>query len=60
MVAAQLAVARDQAASGARSSRLGEAVAGQAQDLAAARREITVLKRDNAALRSQLELAGPG
>ena len=59
-VAAQLAMARDQPASRARSSRLGEAVAGLAQDLAAARREIALLKREIAALKSQLELGGPG
>jgi phage terminase large subunit-like protein len=56
-VVAQLAVARDQPASGARSSRLGDVVAGLAQ---AARREIVVLRRENAALTSHPELAGPG
>jgi hypothetical protein len=41
-------------------SRLGAALVGLAQDLAAARREIAALKRENAALRSHLGgRAGP-
>lgn len=47
----QLASPRDRAA---RASRLGDALAGLAQDLAAARREVALLKRENAALRSEL------
>jgi hypothetical protein len=58
-VAAQIAATRDQPAPAGRESRLGEALAGLAQDLALARREIAVLKRENAALRSRLDVGGP-
>jgi hypothetical protein len=39
-----------------RESRLGVALAGLAQELAAARREIASLKLENAALRSELDV----
>jgi hypothetical protein len=58
-VVAQLAATRDQPAPVGRESRLGDALAGLAQELAVARREIAALKRENAALRSQLDLGGP-
>jgi hypothetical protein len=57
-VVAQLAATRDEPAPVGRESRLGDALAGLVQDLAVARREIAVLKRENAALRSQLDLVG--
>ena len=57
-VVAQLAATRDEPEPVGRESRLGDALAGLVQDLAVARREIAVLKRENAALRSQLELGG--
>jgi hypothetical protein len=41
--------------SASRESRLGGALSGLAQELAAARREITVLKRENAALGTRLD-----
>jgi hypothetical protein len=55
---AQLAATRDQPAPLGRESRLGDALAGLAQDLAVARRQIAVLKRANAALRSRLHRRG--
>ena len=55
---AQLAATRDQPAPVGRELRLGDALAGLVQDPAVARREIAVLKRENAALRSQLDLVG--
>ena len=55
---ARAAATRDPPALVGREVRLGVALAGLAQDLPAARREIAVLKRENAALRSQLELGG--
>jgi hypothetical protein len=55
---AQLAATRDQPAPLGRESRLGDALAGLAQDLAVARRQIAVLKRENAALRSRLHVVG--
>ena len=58
VVAAQLATVDDRPASASRESRLGVALAGLAQELAAARREIAVLKRENAALRSKLDVGG--
>ncbi len=58
VVAAYLTGARDEAALVARASRLGVALAGMAQELVAARREIAVLRRENSALRSKLEAAG--
>ena len=54
-----MAATRDQPAPIERESRLGEALAGLAQDLAATRRQIAVLKRENAALRSRLNVEGP-
>ena len=57
-VAAYLTSARDGAALTKRASRLGVALAGMAQELVAARREIAVLRRENSALRSKLEAAG--
>ena len=56
---AQLAATRDQPAPVERESRLADALAGLAQDLAVARRQIAVLKRENAALRSRLNVEGP-
>jgi len=58
-MAAELVVAREQPFSRVRLSRLAEALAGLTWDLAAARREISALKRENAALRSQLDRVGP-
>ena len=60
IVAAQLAIAgdQDQRVLVGRSLRLGEALAGLPKDLAAARREIAQLKRENATLRSQLDPLG--
>ena len=58
-VVAQIAATRDQPAPVERESRLGEALAGLAQDLAVAHRQIAVLKRENAALRSRLNVEGP-
>ena len=59
VVAAQLATVGDRPVSASRESRLGVALAGLAQELAAARREIVVLRRENAALRSTLDVGGP-
>ena len=47
-VVAQFAAMRDQPAPLGRESRLGDALAGLAQDLAVARRQIGVLKRERA------------
>jgi uncharacterized membrane protein len=41
-----------------RAKRLGVALAGLAQELAAARREIAVLKRETVALRARLDAGG--
>jgi hypothetical protein len=60
VVAAQLVAVGDPPVSASRESRLGVALAGLAQELAAARREITALKRENAALRSRFDVGGPG
>jgi hypothetical protein len=54
IVAAQLAAQDDKVPVG-RAARLGVAAAGLARELAASRREIAVLKRENTALRSRLE-----
>jgi len=54
MVAARLAADEDPVPSG-RAARLGVALAGLAQELAAARREIAMLKRENMALRARLD-----
>ena len=51
--AARLAAAEDELGR-ARAARLGVALAGLAQQLAGARREASLLKRENAALRSRL------
>ena len=58
MVAAQLAAVRDEPGVLRRASRLGEALAERTRQLAVARREITALKRENAALRSELDRGG--
>jgi hypothetical protein len=58
VVAARLA-AEDHSAPVGRAGRLGAALAGLAQELAAARREIAVLKRENMALRSRLDSGAP-
>ncbi len=57
-VAAHLTGARDDAVLIKRASRLGVALAGMAQDLATARHEVAVLRRENSALRSKLNAAG--
>jgi hypothetical protein len=57
-VAAQLAGVRNDPVPMGRAARLAAALTGMAQDLAAARREIAVLKRENTALRSRLEGGG--
>jgi hypothetical protein len=54
MVAARLAADDDPVPSG-RAGRLGVALAGLAQELAAARREIAMLKRENMSLRARLD-----
>ena len=59
-VAARLAAAEDDAGPEARAARLGVALAGLAQELAAARREAALLKRENAALRSRLTVGARG
>jgi hypothetical protein len=59
VVAVQLATVRDRPVSASRESRMGVALAGLAHRLAAARRGIVALKRENAALRSKLEVGGP-
>jgi len=58
VVAVQLAAVGDRPVPVRRESRLGVALAGLAQELAVGRREITALKRENAALRSKLDGAG--
>jgi hypothetical protein len=58
VVAAQLAAVHERPMSASRDSRLGVALAGLAQELAAARREIVALKRENAELRSRLDARG--
>lgn len=58
IVAARLAAQDDPVPVG-RAGRLGVAVVGLAQELAAARREIGVLKRENVALRSRLDRGPP-
>jgi hypothetical protein len=57
-VAAELAAREGPAPLGHR-ARLGLALAGLTQELAAARREIAVLKRENKALRSRLDGGTP-
>lgn len=57
-VVAQVAATRDEPAPVGPESRLGDALTGLARDLAVARREIAMLKRENAALRSRLDLGG--
>lgn len=60
LVAEELGAERDGATPSGPRSRLGVALVGLAQDLAAARREVAVLKRENAALRARLDdRAGP-
>lgn len=58
-VASRLAAQDDPVPVGGRAGRLGVALAGLAQELAAARREIAVLKRENVALRSGLDRGPP-
>jgi hypothetical protein len=58
MVAARLPTDGDPVPQG-RAERLGAALAGLAQELAVARREIAMLKRENMALRSRLDRVAP-
>jgi hypothetical protein len=53
-VAARVAAQDDPVPAG-RAARLGVALAGLAQELAAARREIAMLKRENMALRARID-----
>lgn len=55
-----LEAAEDGGGPGARAARLGVALAGLAQELAAARREVALLERENAALRSRLMVGARG
>jgi hypothetical protein len=55
MVSVQFAGATDEVVSVGRASRLSVALAGLAQELASARREIRALKGENAALRAKLD-----
>jgi hypothetical protein len=57
-LAARLA-AQDGSVPAGRAARLGVALAGLAQELAAARRDIAVLKRENAALRGRSSSGPP-
>jgi hypothetical protein len=59
-VPAQLAAADDDGGPGARAARLGVALAGLGQELVAARREVALLERENAALRSRLMVGARG
>lgn len=58
MLATRLAADEDPVLSG-RAARLGAALTDLAQELAGARREIAMLKRENVALRARLDRGAP-